>query len=135
MKTMKTEEKLGQSYFQNFPIKELFEEQMQLQKCMFGTTLPIDSVEDFKYSILALIGELGEVLDADRRWKNVRKGWYNRDSKLDELVDCMAFLINAILYSGYSAEEFTQKFVSKNAKNFIRFYNEQEAKADANSDC
>ena len=55
-------------------VRELFELQQKLQNTMFQVETPVDSVEDFKYSILALIGELGEVLDADRRWKNIRKG-------------------------------------------------------------
>ena len=114
---------------------ELFELQAKLQECMFENTLPTDSVEDFKYSILALIGELGEVLDADRRWKNIRKGTYNREAKLDELVDCMAFLLNAILYSGYTPEEFEKEFKKKNAKNFVRYFKEQEAKKNADSGC
>ena len=45
-------------------IEELFERQSSLQFRMFNKETPIDSVEDFKYSILALIGELGEVLEA-----------------------------------------------------------------------
>ena len=105
-------------------VRELFELQQKLQNTMFQVETPVDSVEDFKYSILALIGELGEVLDADRRWKNIRKGAYNREAKLDELVDCMAFLLNAILFSGYSAEEFEKEFKKKNEKNFIRYYDE-----------
>lgn len=116
-------------------VRELFELQAKLQECMFETILPTDSVEDFKYSILALIGELGEVLDADRRWKNIRKGAYDREAKLDELVDCMAFLLNAILYSGYTPEEFEKEFKRKNAKNFIRYFKEQEAKQNADSGC
>lgn len=113
-------------------VRKLFELQQNLQFAMFKTETPVDSVEDFKYSILALIGELGEVLDADRRWKNIRKGAYSREAKLDELVDCMAFLLNAILYSGYSAEEFEKAFMDKNRKNFERYY-EEESKND--SDC
>ena len=44
----------------------------------------------------------------------------NKEEKLDELVDCMAFLVNAILYSGFSAEEFSEAFRNKNIKNFER---------------
>lgn len=130
---MRTEQECEKA--SSLSVEELFELQVKLQQCMFESTLPTDSVEDFKYSILALIGELGEVLDADRRWKNVRKGTYNREAKLDELVDCMAFLLNAILYSGYTPEEFVREFKRKNAKNFIRYFKEQEAKKNADSGC
>lgn len=95
---------------------------------MFGYDLPSDSVEDFKYSVLALIGELGEVLEADKRWKNVRNGKYDREGKLDELVDCMAFMLNMILFSGFTVKEFTKAFVIKNSRNFERFYKEKESK-------
>ena len=116
-------------------VRELFELQQKLQNTMFQVETPVDSVEDFKYSMLALIGELGEVLDADRRWKNIRKGAYNREAKLDELVDCMAFLLNAILFSGYSAEELEKACKSKNEKNFIRYYDEVKRGKTNDSDC
>lgn len=101
-------------------IDEMLERQSKLQKAMFGHELPNDSIEDFKYSLLALIGELGEVLEADSRWKNVRIKGYDKEAKLDELVDCMAFLLNMILFSGYTSEEFTNAFIKKNKKNFER---------------
>lgn len=106
-------------------LEELFQMQKRLQKVMFGYELPNDSVEDFKYSVLALIGELGEVLDADKRWKNIRKGEANSEAKLDELVDCMAFLINMILFSGFTSSEFGEAFKKKNERNFERFYKQK----------
>lgn len=101
-------------------MNDIFEMQIKLQKEMFDYDLPNDSIEDFKYSLLALIGELGEVLEADKRWKNVRKGVNNREEKLDELSDCMAFLINMILFSGFTCEEFCEAFYKKNKRNFER---------------
>lgn len=105
---------------------DLFEAQKELQAEMFGYKLPEDSVEDFKYSVLALIGELGEVLEADKRWKNVRTGEARKEEKLEELVDCMAFLVNMILFSGFSSDEFVEAFMKKNQKNFERFRKEKE---------
>lgn len=99
--------------------------QSRLQKQMFDYDLPNDSIEDFKYSLLGLIGELGEVLDADRRWKNIRAGKYSREEKLDELVDCMAFLVNMILFSGYTSDEFCEAFSKKNNKNFDRLFEKE----------
>lgn len=101
-------------------LTELFEMQKNLQGQMFGKETPIDSVEDYHYSMTALVSEIGEVLSADKRWKNVRNSYYSREEKLEELVDCMAFLINAILYSGYTPDEFYKAFVEKNKKNFER---------------
>lgn len=109
-------------------LSKMFNMQSKLQAAMFGYDLPSDSVEDFKYSVLALIGELGEVLEADKRWKNIRNYKYDREGKLDELVDCMAFMLNMILFSGFTVEEFTKAFVTKNNRNFERFYKEKENK-------
>ena len=101
-------------------LTKLFEMQKSLQSQMFGKETPIDSVEDYHYSMTALVSEIGEVLSADKRWKNARNSYYSREEKLEELVDCMAFLINAILYSGYTPDEFYKAFVEKNKKNFER---------------
>ena len=101
-------------------LTELFEMQKDLQGQMFGKETPIDSVEDYHYSMTAMVSEIGEVLSADKRWKNARNSYYSREEKLEELVDCMAFLINAILYSGYTPDEFYKAFVEKNKKNFER---------------
>lgn len=109
-------------------VSDLFMMQERLQNVMFGYELPVDSVEDFKYSVLAFIGELGEVLEADKRWKNIRNYKYDREGKLDELVDCMAFMVNMVLFSGFTAEEFNRAFAAKNNRNFERFYKEKESK-------
>lgn len=119
----------------DFTVQELFDLQSHLQNIMFDKKLPTDSIEDFKYSILALISELGEVLDADRRWKNVRKKPLEEpDKKLDELCDCMAFLINAILYSGFSSKQFIVAFLTKNYKNIKRYIDSQIQIGDENND-
>lgn len=117
-----------ESSMKDMKVSDLFMMQERLQKVMFDFDLPVDSVEDFKYSVLALIGELGEVLEADKRWKNVRNGKYDREGKLDELVDCMAFMVNMVLFSGFTAEEFNRAFATKNNRNFERFYKEKESK-------
>ena len=101
--------------------------QETLQKKMFGYEVPTDSVESFKYSILSLVGEIGEVLEADKRWKNIRNEQYDRNNKLDELVDCMAFLINAILFSGFSEKEFSIAFKQKFLYNLRRLGKEGDS--------
>lgn len=103
-------------------LDSMFAMQRDLQYRMFGKLVkgPKDSVEDFHYSITALISEIGEVLGADKRWKNARNAHYDRKEKLFELVDCMAFLINAIQYSGFTAEEFYKAFAEKNQINLHR---------------
>lgn len=103
-------------------LKNMFDMQEELQAKMFNklTDGPIDSVEDFHYSITALVAEIGEVLTADKRWKNIRNAYYDKDEKLEELADCMAFLINAVLYSGFDSETFYNAFAKKNVVNMNR---------------
>lgn len=107
-------------------LESMFDMQSILQNRMFGKLAdgPKDSVEDFHYSITALVSEIGEVLSADKRWKNARNAHYDRNEKLFELVDCMAFLVNAIQYSGFTAEEFYEAFASKNQINMDRIEKE-----------
>ena len=107
-------------------LDSMFAMQRALQYRMFGKLAngPKDSVEDFHYSITALVSEIGEVLSADKRWKNARNAHYDRNEKLFELVDCMAFLVNAIQYSGFTAEEFYEAFANKNQINMDRIEKE-----------
>ena len=98
----------------------MFELQKELQNKMFLANLPDDSVEDFKYSVLGMISELGEVLDADRRWKNVRAKPENKAAKLEEIADVLAFFINMCLYSGYDSHDIYEAFINKTYKNFER---------------
>lgn len=64
---------------------------------IFG--LPIDNPSLASYHIQQLVSEIGEVLDADKRWKNIRNTEYNKDAKLEELADCFIVLMNICMYS------------------------------------
>lgn len=95
-------------------LEHMFMMQERLQNLITKVQTPCDNVDQFHYSITALVCELGEVLQADKRWKNNgRNNHYDKEEKLEELVDCFAFLINACLYSGYNAEEVYTAFVKK----------------------
>lgn len=101
----------------------MFEMQQVFQSQKLGKLkdkMPIDSVDDFRYSMLALVTEIGEVLTADKRWKNSRNDYFDWHEKREELVDCMAFLLNAILFSGIYPADFYNDFVSKWNKNMQR---------------
>ena len=69
------------------------------------TSLPYDSVQLCSYHIQQLMSEIGEVLDADKRWKNFRNEKYDPDSKLDEIADCMIVLMNIAIFSGFNATD------------------------------
>ena len=102
---------------------KLFEAQVENQRLMFEDgkydsfmsdneldeaiekSFPLDSPSLASYHIQQLVSEIGEVLEADKRWKNFRNDKYDRDAKLDELADCMIVLMNVIMFSGFTADE------------------------------
>ena len=67
--------------------------------------LPYDSVQLCSYHIQQLVSEIGEVLDADKRWKNFRNEKYDSDAKLGEIADCMIVLMNLAIFSGFNATD------------------------------
>lgn len=69
------------------------------------TSLPYDSVWLCSYHVQQLMSEIGEVLDADKRWKNFRNEKYDPDAKLDEIADCMIVLMNIAIFSGFNATD------------------------------
>ena len=69
------------------------------------TELPIDDPKLSSYHIQQLVSEIGEVLEADKRWKNFRNDTYNRYAKLDEIADCFIVLMNIAMFSGFDSEE------------------------------
>lgn len=70
-----------------------------------GESLPYDSVQLCSYHVQQLMSEIGEVLDADKRWKNFRNEKYDPDAKLDEIADCMIVLMNIAIFSGFNATD------------------------------
>lgn len=117
-----------------FDFGELYEMQGQNQRCMlrrgmyhglcsektekeaYNIELPIDDTKLFSYHVQQLMSEVGELLDADKRWKNFRNGKYDRDQKLDELADCFIVLMNIAMFSGYTTEEFFTAVAKKIAQ-------------------
>ena len=76
-------------------------------------SLPIDSISLSSYHILQLMSELGEVLDADKRWKNFRNSKYDKDAKAEEIADCFIVLMNIAMFSGIDAEDLVNALVNK----------------------
>lgn len=70
-----------------------------------GQQIPYDSVSLSSYHIQQLVSEIGEVLDADKRWKNFRNEKFDPDAKLDELADCFIVLMNVAIFSGFNAND------------------------------
>ena len=60
-----------------------------------GTTkIPVDDIKLMSYHVQQLMSEVGEILDADKRWKNFRNQKYDKDAKLEEIADCFIVLMN-----------------------------------------
>ncbi len=67
--------------------------------------LPKDNTHLASYHIQQLVSEIGEVLDADKRWKNMRNDKYDKEAKKEELADCFIVLMNISMFSGIDAAE------------------------------
>ena len=104
-------------------LKDLFEIQKQNQKLMLSKgmyerqcrleELPIDNVKLASYNVLQLVSELGEILDADKRWKNFRNEKYDKESKAEEIADCFIVLMNIAMFSGIDADDLVGGLVNK----------------------
>lgn len=77
------------------------------------TGLPVDRPMLASYHVQQLVSEIGEVLDADKRWKNFRNEKYDKDAKAEELADCFIVLMNICMFSGLSGEDMEQAISSK----------------------
>ena len=83
-------------------------------------TLPEDNIKGFSFHIQQLMSELGEVLSADKRWKNFRNDKLDLENKKEEIADCFIVLMNVAIFSGLSAEEVEKMILEKISKNFKR---------------
>ena len=77
---------------------------------------PTDDPKLCSYHIQQLVSEIGEVLEADKRWKNFRNDKYDKANKLEEIADCFIVLMNVCMFSGYSASDVCDSIMSKIAK-------------------
>lgn len=67
--------------------------------------LPFDEPILASYHIQQLMSEIGEVLEADKRWKSFRNEKYDKTNKLEELADCFIVLMNVAIFSGFESKE------------------------------
>lgn len=93
-------------------------QEKMLRKGMYGENyskdvLPTDNIGLASYHIQQLMSEIGEVLDADNRWKNFRNDKYSSNDKLDELADCFIVLMNIAMYSGFTSREVSEAIYNK----------------------
>lgn len=86
--------------------------------------LPFDHPKVASYHVQQLMSEIGEVLDADKRWKNMRNGKYDREAKLEEIADCFIVMMNIALFSGFTPKELEAAIVDKQVEVQRRVNNE-----------
>lgn len=102
-------------------LTSLFIYQEEFQKALGHNNFPVDDPIMMKQHVLGLIGEVGEVLQADQRWKdNGRNEHFDYEEKAMEIADCLIYLINICLYSGIDADKLYKTAVKKIDKNFKR---------------
>lgn len=116
----------------NHTMGELFEKQKRNQEVMLEKgkyndytfdvpkSLPVDDVKLASYHIQQLMSEIGEVLDADKRWKNFRNEKYDKDAKLEEIADCFIVMMNVAMFSGINADELSKAINEKIDKVYDR---------------
>lgn len=100
-------QKLNQKKMLNKGMYDMFK---QADDCK---NLPIDVPQLASYHIQQLMSEIGEVLDADKRWKNFRNEKYDKNNKAEELADCFIVLMNICMFSGLSGEDMEKAIVNK----------------------
>ena len=76
-------------------------------------TVPVDDIKLMSYHVQQLMSEIGEVLSADKRWKNFRNVVYDADGKLEEIADCFIVLMNVAMFSGFDDEQIANAIKNK----------------------
>lgn len=75
--------------------------------------VPVDDIRLMSYHVQQLMSEIGEVLEADKRWKNFRNRKYDKDAKLEEIADCFIVLMNIAMFSGFDGNELSDAIAKK----------------------
>lgn len=79
-------------------------------------SIPVDDVRLMSYHIQQLMSEIGEVLDADKRWKNFRNQKYDENAKLEEIADCFIVMMNVAMFSGFDSNQLVDAIDKKLTK-------------------
>lgn len=107
--------------------EELFSSQEKFQELVEGVS-PKDDPRRFQYHMSAMVEELGEVLKADKRWKNYRNTVFVEAEKLDELSDVFITAMNLVIWSGFTKEQLLEAIGNKIEKNIKRVEMERRSK-------
>lgn len=107
----------SQTSFQNIVLERGLYDQFKSKGTLAA---PIDDIKLASYHIQQLMSEIGEVLDADKRWKNYRNQKYDKDNKLEEIADCFIVLMNVAMFSGFNGDELVKAITTKINENMKR---------------
>lgn len=122
---MKMTKMTGKMMMNNLTLNDLFTQQMTNQKKLICNgiynhykeratkTVPVDDISLASYHLQQLMSEIGEVLQADKRWKSFRNETHDKKGKLEELADCFIVLMNVAMFSGYDGNEVTDAIEQK----------------------
>lgn len=108
----------------DFPptLTSLYQDQVEFQKLLGNIDIPKDDPNEMAHHLLGLVTEVGEVSQADKRWKkNKRNKHYNFQEKLDEIADCFIFLLNVCIYSDITPWQILNAIDHKIKENKRRF--------------
>lgn len=116
----------------NKSFEDIYNEQINIQKMIskkglydkYLINIPCDDIDLFKYHVVHLLSELGEVLESDKRWKNYRDEKYDEKSKKEEIADCFIVLMNIAMYSNLTSGELLEtinKKLLENKKRLLEF--------------
>ena len=108
----------------DFPptLTSLYQDQVEFQKLLGNNDIPKDDPNEMAHHLLGLVTEVGEVSQADKRWKkNKRNKHYNFQEKLDEIADCFIFLLNVCIYSDITPWQILNAIDHKINENKRRF--------------
>ena len=108
--------------------KTIYDEQVKFQKEVVKKhpydfevkDLPDDIVNGFSFHIQQLISEIGEILSADKRWKNYRNDKVDLENKKEEIADCFIVLMNVAIFSGLTSDDLEEAICNKIEENFER---------------
>ena len=106
-----------QTSFQNVLIEKGLYERFKDKETI---SAPVDDVSLASYHIQQLMSEVGEILNADKRWKSHRNDEYDEQEKLEEIADCFIVLMNVAMFSGFDGETIAEAIKSKFDKNIER---------------
>lgn len=81
---------------------------------------PTDDISLASYHIQQLVSEIGEILNADKRWKSHRNDKYDEREKLEEIADCFIVLMNVTMFSGFNENDIVEAIKLKLDENIER---------------